>query len=107
MNHFEAMSVLVAVVDAGSLSAAARQLGTPLTTVSRKVLDLEAHLKARLLIRSSRQIALTDAGRSYVAAARHILDEIGEAERAAAGEYSAPKGVPAARSPDRRRLSRS
>ena len=92
MDRLEAMSVLLAVVDAGSLSAASRQLGTPLTTVSRKVSDLEAHLKTRLLTRSSRQIALTDAGRSYIAACRRILEEVGEAERAAAGEYSAPKG---------------
>jgi len=63
-----------------------------LTTVSRKVLDLEAHLKTRLLVRSGRGLALTDAGRSYVAACRRILEEVSEAERAAAGEYSAPKG---------------
>lgn len=92
MDRLEAMSVLLAAVDAGSLSAASRQLGMPLATVSRKVLDLEAHLKTRLLIRSSRRIALTDAGRSYVAACRGILDDVGEAERAAAGEYSTPKG---------------
>lgn len=92
MDRFEAMSVLLAVVDAGSLSAASRRLGSPLATVSRKVLDLEAHLKTRLLIRSSRRIALTHAGRSYVAACRRILEEVGEAERAASGEYSIPKG---------------
>ncbi len=92
MDRFEAMSVLLAAVDAGSLSAASRQLGLPLTTVSRKVLDLEAHLKTRLLIRSSRRVTLTDAGQSYVAACRRILEEVGEAERAAAGEYSRPKG---------------
>jgi DNA-binding transcriptional LysR family regulator len=86
------MSVLVAAIDAGSLSAAARRLGTPLTTVSRKVSDLEAHLKTRLLIRSSRKLTLTDAGRDYVAACRRILEEVGEAERAAAGEFIAPRG---------------
>jgi DNA-binding transcriptional LysR family regulator len=92
MDRLDAMSVLLAVVDAGSLSAGARRLGTPLATVSRKVSDLEAHLRTRLLNRTSRQITLTDAGRSYVAACRRILEEVGEAERAAAGEYSAPKG---------------
>jgi len=86
------MTVLLAVVDAGSLSAGARRLGIPLTTVSRKVSDLEAHLRTRLLNRSSRQITPTDAGRSYVAACRSILEDVGEAERAAAGEYSAPRG---------------
>src|SRR5262245_22581976 len=64
MDRLEAMSTLLAVVDAGSLSAAARRLGTPLATVSRKVSELETHLGTRLLNRSSRRIALTDAGRS-------------------------------------------
>ena len=92
MDRLEAMSVLLVVVDAGSLSAASRRLGAPLATVSRKVLELEAHLKTRLLIRSSRRVTLTEAGRSYVAACRRILDDVGEAERTAAGEYTAPKG---------------
>jgi DNA-binding transcriptional LysR family regulator len=51
MNRFESMSVLVAAVEAGSLSAASRRLGTPLATVSRKVSELEAHLKTQLLNR--------------------------------------------------------
>ncbi len=92
MDRFEAMSTLLAVVEAGSLSAAARRLGSPLSTVSRKVSELERHLQTRLLIRSSRQLTLTDAGRSYVAACRQIIDDVGEAERTAAGEYSAPRG---------------
>ncbi|MBI1207596.1 MAG: LysR family transcriptional regulator [Azospirillum sp.] len=92
MDRLDAMSVLVTAVEAGSLSAAARRLDMPLATVSRKVAELEAHLKTRLLNRSSRQFALTDAGRSYVTACRHILEVVGEAERTAAGEYRAPKG---------------
>jgi DNA-binding transcriptional LysR family regulator len=92
MNRLEAMGVLLAVIDAGSLSDAGRKLGMPLATVSRKVSDLEAELKTRLLIRSTRQLTLTEAGRGYVAACRRILEEVHEAERAAAGEYSAPRG---------------
>jgi DNA-binding transcriptional LysR family regulator len=92
MDRLEAMSIVLAVVEAGSLSAAARRRGTPLATVSRKVSDLETHLGTRLLNRSSRRITLTDAGRSYVAACRRILEDVEEAERSAAGEYSAPKG---------------
>ncbi|MFS2107734.1 LysR substrate-binding domain-containing protein [Ralstonia sp. Ralssp135] len=91
-DRFESMSILVAVVDAGSFSAAARRLEIPLATVSRKVAELESHLKTRLLNRSTRQLALTEAGQSYVAACRRILEEVGEAERAASGEYAAPKG---------------
>src|ERR1700730_2475209 len=92
MDRLESMSVLVAAVDAGSLSAGARALGTPLATVSRKVSELEAHLKTRLLNRSSRKLTLTDAGRYYGEACKRILEDVGEAERAASGEYSAPKG---------------
>jgi DNA-binding transcriptional LysR family regulator len=92
MDRLDAMSILVAVVDAGSLSAASRRLGTPLATVSRKVSELEAHLGTRLLNRSSRRLMPTDAGRSYVEACRRILEDVGEAERAAAGEYRAPRG---------------
>lgn len=92
MDRFEAMSVLLAVADAGSLSAGARRLGMPLATVSRKVSDLEAHLHTRLLSRGSRRLELTDAGQSYVAACRKILDDVLEAERAASGEYLAPRG---------------
>jgi len=92
MNRLESMEVLLAVVDAGSLSAAGRQLGMPIATVSRKVSDLEAALKTRLLIRSTRQLTLTDSGHGYVAACRKILEQVHEAERAAAGEYSAPRG---------------
>ena len=92
MDRLDAMSVLLAVVDAGSLSAASRQVGAPLSTVSRKISDLEALLGTRLFIRSSRKILLTEAGQSYVAACKRILADVEEAERAASGEYSAPRG---------------
>ncbi len=92
MDRFDAMSVLLAVADAGSLSAGARRLGMPLATVSRKVSDLEAHLHTRLLNRGSRRLELTDAGQSYVAACRKILEDVVDAERAASGEYRAPRG---------------
>lgn len=92
MDRFKSMSMLVATVEAGSLSAASRRLATPLATVSRRISELEAHLGTRLLNRSSRRLSLTDAGRAYVAACQRILDDLGEAERAAAGEYTAPRG---------------
>jgi DNA-binding transcriptional LysR family regulator len=92
MDRLESMTMLVAAVEAGSLSATARRLGTPLATVSRKVSELESHLGTRLLNRSSRRLTLTDAGQSYLTACKRILDQITEAERAAMGEYSAPKG---------------
>jgi DNA-binding transcriptional LysR family regulator len=92
MDRFEAMRTLVAAVDGGSLSAASRALNTPLPTVSRRVSDLEAHLGAQLLVRTSRKLILTEAGEAFVAVARRLLDDLGDAERAASGEYRSPRG---------------
>src|SRR6202043_204557 len=92
MDRLEAMSALLAAVEAGSLSGASRKLGMPLATVSRKVSELGALRRPRLVTRTSRRLILTDAGRSYIAACKRILDDIREAERAAAGEDSAPRG---------------
>ncbi len=92
MDRLDAMAVFQAVVEAGSLSAAGRKIGVPLATVSRKISELETHLETRLLNRSTRGLTLTEAGRSYLAACRRILDDISEAERAATGEYREPKG---------------
>ena len=92
LDRLDAMSMLLSAVESGSLSKASRKLGLPLATVSRKVAELESHLNASLLIRSSRGLELTPAGRSYVTAARAILEQLTEAERAAAGEYMEPKG---------------
>jgi DNA-binding transcriptional LysR family regulator len=92
MDRLAAMATLLAAVEGGSLSAASRKLGMPLPTVSRKISELEAHLRTRLIHRTSRRLSLTDAGQAYVAASKRILEDVGEAERAAAGEYSAPRG---------------
>jgi len=92
MDRFDAMATLITAVDEGSLSAASRALGMPLATVSRKVSELEAHLRTQLVVRTSRRLSLTEAGRAYVAASRRILDDIDDAERAASGEFRAPRG---------------
>ena len=92
MDRLEAMAVLLAVAETGSLSAASRKLKTPLATVSRKVSELEAHLNARLLMRSNRSAVLTDAGRAFVAASRRILTDVAEAERDAAGDSTELRG---------------
>jgi DNA-binding transcriptional LysR family regulator len=92
LDRLEAMTIFVAVVDKGGFTAAARALGLPLPTVSRKLAELESHLGTRLLNRSTRRIALTDAGHDYLSACRRILEEIDDAEQKVAGEYVAPKG---------------
>jgi DNA-binding transcriptional LysR family regulator len=86
------MEMLLTAVDRGSLSAAARELKIPVSTLTRKVADLEELLGTRLLIRTTRKLTLTDAGMSYVAAARRILDLVREQEREATGEFATAKG---------------
>ena len=92
MDRFNAMALLVKVTELGSMSAAARALNMPLTTVSRHIGELESALGVRLLARTTRKLTLTDAGVDYVAAARRILEEVENAERQATGEYQEPKG---------------
>lgn len=84
--------MLIAAVDKGSLSAAARELNVPVPTLTRKVSDLEEQLGTKLLTRTTRKLMLTDAGASYIAAARRILELVEEQERDAAGEFTAPRG---------------
>lgn len=84
--------MLLTAVDRGSLSAAARELKIPVSTLTRKVADLEEMLGTRLLIRTTRKLTLTDTGMSYVAAARRILDLVREQEREATGEFATAKG---------------
>jgi len=64
----------------------------PLPTVSRKVSELEAHLGAQLLTRSTRKVSLTEIGQQFLLTCRQVLSELGEAERLASGEYQAPRG---------------
>ncbi len=92
MDRFESMAVFVAVATAGSLSAASRRLRMPLPTVSRKLSELESHLGAKLLVRSTRKLALTEAGASFLAECRRILEAVAEAERSASGQYNTPRG---------------
>src|SRR5262245_44812335 len=92
MDRLQSMDVFVAAATAGSFSAASRELRMPLPTVSRKIADLEAHLSAKLFVRSTRKLALTDAGQTYLAACRRILEEVAEADRSASGQYNAPQG---------------
>jgi len=92
VDRLEAMTILLAAVDTRSLSAASRHLHIPLATVSRRVSELEEHLRIRLLLRGNRKLTLTDAGRDYVASCRRIVEDIAEAERTAAGEYRTPQG---------------
>jgi DNA-binding transcriptional LysR family regulator len=92
MDRLRAMSVFVEVADAGSLSAAARRLGEPLTNISRLLGQLETHLDCTLLERTTRRMILTDAGRDYLKTCRHVLETLEGAESRIAGQSSEVSG---------------
>lgn len=92
MDRLRAMNVFIAVAGAGSLSAAARQLGEPLTTVSRLIAALESHVGTALIIRTTRHMSLTDAGRAYLETCRRVFEELEAAESRIGGKDDALAG---------------
>ena len=85
MDRLSAMATFVRVVDTGSFSAAARQLRTGQPAVSKAIARLEDRLGVRLLLRSSRGLAMTEAGQHFYERARRAVEEADEAELAARG----------------------
>ena len=85
------MAVFAAIVEQGSLSAAARALGLTPSAVSRIVARIEARLGARLLVRTTRSLSPTTEGEVYLRAARRILADMAEVEGAIA-DQGAPRG---------------
>ncbi|MDR3507905.1 MAG: LysR family transcriptional regulator [Caulobacteraceae bacterium] len=82
MDRLEAMAAFVAVADSASFTRGAARVGKPVSTVSRLVAALEAHLGALLLARDTRKAMLTDQGREYLAHCKRILADVDEAESA-------------------------
>lgn len=87
-----AARMFVAVVQTGSLSAAAARLGTPLPTLSRRIRELERQLKVQLLERSTRGTRLTDAGARLYEHAGSGIEALLEAEQAVASDQARLKG---------------
>jgi DNA-binding transcriptional LysR family regulator len=85
--------VFAKVVQAGSFVAAAKSLGMPKSTVSRKVADLEARLDVRLLQRTTRKLSLTDAGRVLYDHSARLASEVESAERAVQSLSETPRGL--------------
>lgn len=85
--------VFAKVVQTGSFTRAARELGMPKSTVSRKVSELEAQLQARLLQRTTRKLGLTDAGRAFYPYSARIVAEVEEARRAVGDLQGVPRGL--------------
>jgi DNA-binding transcriptional LysR family regulator len=92
MDRIDAMQAFVAVADLHGFAPAARKLGLSPSAVTRLIAALEDRLGARLLQRTTRQVALTDIGARYLERARRILADVEEAEGAAEGERIRPSG---------------
>ena len=92
MDRIDAMQAFVAVADLQGFAPAARKLGLSPSAVTRLIAALEDRLGARLLQRTTRQVALTDVGARYLERARRILADVEEAEGAAEGERTRPSG---------------
>jgi DNA-binding transcriptional LysR family regulator len=93
MRRLQAMELFVSAVREGSFSAAGRRAGLSPAAVSRQIAALEASLGTQLLNRTSRSLALTEAGREYLARLEPILQDIAAAEAAASALQATPRGT--------------
>lgn len=93
MNRFQEMTVFLAVAEAQSFAAAARRLRMSAPSVTRSVAALERRLGVLLLLRTTRSLRLTEAGQRYADDCRRILEEVEQADDAAAGAMAAPRGA--------------
>jgi DNA-binding transcriptional LysR family regulator len=92
VDQFAALATFVRVVDAGSLSGAARSLPSSLTAVSRQVSALERHFGTKLLHRTTRRLALTDDGRLLYERAKAVLGELKQVEATLLRGHHEPSG---------------
>ncbi|MGG2399364.1 LysR family transcriptional regulator [Pseudomonas sp. SH1-B] len=92
MDTLHGMRVFVQVVERGSFTAAAQALDLSTAQVSRLISDLEQHLQARLLQRTTRRLALTETGERYLERSRRILEQVDEADAEARGAHQTPCG---------------
>ena len=93
MDRFHAIEAFVKVVEAGSFARAADRLGVSVSSVSRHVTELEAHLGARLLNRTTRTLSLTEVGRAFHERSVQLMADLDEAEEAAGAGAVVPRGT--------------
>ncbi|HLS84839.1 MAG TPA: LysR family transcriptional regulator [Burkholderiales bacterium] len=93
MDRLAALQVFAQVVESGSFAGAADKLGLSTSATSRHVAELEAHLKTRLLNRTTRRVSLTESGRAFYGRAVQILADLEEAEQEASRAAVVPRGT--------------
>lgn len=99
MDRWHVMRIFVKVAETASFAEAARQLHMSPPAVTRAVATLEETIGARLFVRTTRSVKLTEAGGRYLEDCRRILADIVEAEAAAGGSYAVPTGTLAVTAP--------
>jgi DNA-binding transcriptional LysR family regulator len=93
MDQLNALKAFCRVVEAGGFSAAAAERNVSHSMMSKQVRQLEALLGAQLLNRTTRRLALTEAGQAYYAHARRILDDLQDADLAVSRHHTTPRGT--------------
>jgi DNA-binding transcriptional LysR family regulator len=93
MDRLQAMRMFTRVIDEGSFAAAARSINVLPAVVTRLIAELEEHLGARLINRTTRRLALTEAGEAYLERVRHILIELEDAEALASASTVEARGT--------------
>lgn len=93
MDRLAALDMFVAVAETQSFSLAAQKLRISKSVVSRQIAQLESHLGVRLLQRTTRALALTEAGQTYLAHAKRILADMVEADMSVSSLQAAPRGL--------------
>lgn len=93
MDRWSAMQSFARVVESGSFVAAAERLGTSTSSLSRQIAELEQHLGARLLNRTTRRLSLTESGQAFYERAVALLSDLAEAEAIVGQSAVAPRGT--------------
>jgi len=93
MDRMDAIRLFVRVVEGGSFAAAAREAGVGQPAVSKQIAALERHLGAQLIRRTSRSMALTDAGQAFYEAGVRLVDDLEAAESLVGRGQNAPSGL--------------
>ena len=93
MDRFQAITAFARVVESGSFARAAERIGVSVSAISRQVADLEGHLGARLLNRTTRRLSLTESGRAYYERCVQLLADLEEAEEAVTSASVVPRGT--------------
>lgn len=92
MNQLDAMATFVRVAELGSLAAVADQAGVARSVVTRQIASLEEHLGVKLMVRTTRRLTLTSAGRAYLEKCRSILELVESAEAEVMEDRLTPRG---------------